>query len=179
MTFCMSTTGTRRPTTVTVSSSAPTFRSAFTVAVNVAGSSIPSRLTVEKPGSVKVTVYVPGRRSTILYWPCASVVTVRTRSISAGLLASTVTPGITAPVVSFTTPAIPVACANVDAWGDQKAESGQAEQTDISPHRDLLGRIDGYTSVLRASTQGPNCEKTVTVARNPTDSWRSPRQRCR
>ena len=50
-----------------------------------------------------------------MYWPCASVVAVRTRSISAGLLASTVTPGITAPVVSFTTPAIPVACANTAA----------------------------------------------------------------
>ena len=41
--------------TVTVSSSAPTLRSAFTVAVKVAGSSIPSRLTVENPGRVNVT----------------------------------------------------------------------------------------------------------------------------
>src|SRR3954462_5502317 len=39
------------------------------------------------------------------YRPFASVVTDRTFSISAGLLASTVTPGSTAPVVSFTTPA--------------------------------------------------------------------------
>src|SRR3954453_16305842 len=39
------------------------------------------------------------------YRPFASVVTERTFSISAGLLASTVTPGSTAPVVSFTTPA--------------------------------------------------------------------------
>ena len=54
MTFCMSTTG-LAPETVTVSSSAPTFRSALTVAVKVAGSSMPSRLTVENPGSVKVT----------------------------------------------------------------------------------------------------------------------------
>ena len=41
--------------------------------------------------------------------------TVRTVSMSAGLLASTVTPGITAPVVSLTTPAIPLACANAVA----------------------------------------------------------------
>jgi len=39
MTFCMSTTG-LEPETVTVSSSAPTRRSALTVATNVAGSSI-------------------------------------------------------------------------------------------------------------------------------------------
>jgi hypothetical protein len=35
------------------------------------------------------------------------VITVRTFSISAGLDASTVTPGRTAPVVSLTTPAMP------------------------------------------------------------------------
>src|SRR4051794_20249405 len=39
------------------------------------------------------------------YSPFASVVTDLTFSISAGLLASTVTPGSTAPVASFTTPA--------------------------------------------------------------------------
>ena len=55
ITFWMSTTG-LAPETVTVSSSAPTRRSAFTVAVNVAGSSMPSRFTVEKPGSVKLTM---------------------------------------------------------------------------------------------------------------------------
>src|SRR5665213_2807661 len=49
--------------------------------------------------------YVPGRRSTILYWPLASVTTDRTFSISAELAASTVTPGNTAPDVSLTTPA--------------------------------------------------------------------------
>ena len=43
------------PDTVTVSSSVPTRISAFTVAVNEAGSSIASRLTVLKPGSVNVT----------------------------------------------------------------------------------------------------------------------------
>src|SRR5688572_22189179 len=59
-----------------------------------------------KPGSVNVTTYTPGRRSTILYSPLASVTTTRTFSIRAGLAASTVTPGNTAPVVSLATPAM-------------------------------------------------------------------------
>ena len=54
-TVCVSTMG-LAPETVTVSSSAPTRRSALTVAVNAAGRSIPSRLTVAKPGRVNVTV---------------------------------------------------------------------------------------------------------------------------
>ena len=53
------------PETVTVSSSPPTFNSAFTVAVNAAGNSRPSRFNVLKPASVNVTVYVPGRNSMI------------------------------------------------------------------------------------------------------------------
>src|SRR5207248_7931183 len=48
---------------------------------------------------------MPGRRFSILYVPLASVVAERTFSIKAGLLASTVTPGNTAPVASFTVPA--------------------------------------------------------------------------
>src|ERR1700737_5157794 len=42
----------------------------------------------------------------ILYCPCASVVADRTRSMSAGLAASTVTPGSTPPVASLMMPAI-------------------------------------------------------------------------
>jgi len=50
----------------------------------------------------------------ILYSPCSSETAVLTFSISTSLDASTVTPGMTAPDVSFTTPAIPVGnvCAN-------------------------------------------------------------------
>ncbi len=55
VTLCTSTSGVV-PETVIVSSSAPTFRSAFTVAVNVPDSSIPSCFTALKPGSVNVTV---------------------------------------------------------------------------------------------------------------------------
>ena len=53
--FCTSTTGDSAETVI-VSSSAPTFRSALIVAVKSDVSSMPSRLTTLKPGSVKVTV---------------------------------------------------------------------------------------------------------------------------
>jgi hypothetical protein len=104
-TFCTSTVGVS-PVTVIVSSSEPTRRSTLMFAVNDAVSSTPSRRTVLKPCSANVTVYDPGTRLMILYWPAASVTAVRTFSISDGLAASTVTPGSTAPVASFTTPAI-------------------------------------------------------------------------
>ena len=55
ITFCTSTTGDAALTT-TVSSSVPIFKSALTLAVNCAVSSMPSRLTLENPGSVNVTV---------------------------------------------------------------------------------------------------------------------------
>ena len=64
--FCTSTSGVS-PVTVIVSSSAPTRRSASIFAVNEPASTTPSRLTVLKPGSVNVTVYVPGTRLTIWY----------------------------------------------------------------------------------------------------------------
>jgi hypothetical protein len=41
-----------------------------------------------------------------LNWPLASLITLRDFSMSAGLDASTVTPGNTAPVSSFTLPAM-------------------------------------------------------------------------
>ena len=44
------------PVTVIVSSIAPTFMSAFTVATNEPASSMPSRFTVLNPGSVNVTL---------------------------------------------------------------------------------------------------------------------------
>jgi hypothetical protein len=54
-TFRVSTVG-ASPETVIVSSTLPTLSSAFTVAVNDPVNSMPSRLTVVKPGSVKVTL---------------------------------------------------------------------------------------------------------------------------
>src|SRR5215831_2255972 len=88
--------------------------SALIVDVKLAGNSTPSRLTEANPGNEKVTEYTPGRKSTILYWPAPSVTTLRVFSIRTSLAASTVTPGKTAPDVSFTTPAIALcACATV------------------------------------------------------------------
>jgi hypothetical protein len=51
----MSTTGVS-PVTVMVSARVPTFNSPLTLALNEPVSSIPSRLTVVKPGSENVTV---------------------------------------------------------------------------------------------------------------------------
>src|SRR5215831_2830354 len=108
--FWTSTTGVS-PVTVTVSATAPTRMSALTLAVNDPVSSMPSRFVALKPESVNVTEYVPGRKFSIRYWPVPSVMALRVFSISAGLAASTVTPGSTAPDVSLTTPAMD-ACAN-------------------------------------------------------------------
>src|SRR5438477_10118798 len=102
------------PLTVIVSSTAPTFMSALMLAANEPVSSMPSRFTVLKPVSVNETEYVPGRRLTIRDWPVPSETAERVFSMRAGLETSTVTPGNTAPDVSFTTPVID-ACANATA----------------------------------------------------------------
>ena len=62
--LCTSTIG-AAPETVIVSSRAPTRMSMLSVAVKSAESSMPSRLKVWKPVSVKVTMYAPGLKSTI------------------------------------------------------------------------------------------------------------------
>src|SRR5229473_6903597 len=93
------------PDTVMVSDTDPTLNSALTVAVKFVVSWTPSRLNVLKPARLKVTAYVPTARSTILYWTWLSVTALRALSMSAGLEASTVTPGSTAPEVSLATPA--------------------------------------------------------------------------
>jgi hypothetical protein len=64
------------------------------------------RVHVERVEDIDANDGSPGGRLTILYWPVESVMTVWTFSISAGLVASTVTPGKTAPDASLTTPAI-------------------------------------------------------------------------
>jgi hypothetical protein len=55
------------PLTTIVSATAPTFMSAFTVAVNDPVSSMPSRLIVLNPGRLNVSEYVPGRRFSMWY----------------------------------------------------------------------------------------------------------------
>src|SRR5215475_13091727 len=93
------------PVTVTVSATEPTRMSALIVVTPAPVSSIASRLMVANPDSVNVTLKVPGSRSTIRYWPVLSVTTSRDFSMSAGLDASTLTPGMTAPDASLTMPA--------------------------------------------------------------------------
>ena len=109
-TLWTSTTG-DSPVTVMVSCNAPTRISIGTVTVIDPVNSIPSRLNVLNPVNDAVSAYVPGRRSTIRYWPVLSVITERTFSMRVGLDASTVTPGNTAPDESLITPVI-------DAWAN-------------------------------------------------------------
>jgi hypothetical protein len=71
----------------------------------------------------------------MLYAPRSSVTTVRIFSISSGLAASTVTPGRTAPLVSFTTPVIVLA-----VWARAFAghNARHAHVMTMNPNRDLL-----------------------------------------
>src|SRR6185437_2450602 len=113
------------PVTFTVSETLPTFMSALIVMTPAPVTATPSRLLVLNPLSVNVTVYVPGRRSTIWYWPVPSVIAERAFSSSAGLEASTVTPGRTAPDASLATPAS-VAWANAQDGSRTSASSTQS-----------------------------------------------------
>ena len=99
---CVTSTMGDAPDTVTVSWSELTLSVTSKVAVKLDGSWMPSRTTRLKPSREKVTLYSPGRRSTMEYWPCPSVTAVRRPSISAGLAASTTAPGSTAPELSRT-----------------------------------------------------------------------------
>ncbi len=97
------------PTTVTSSCCVPIGNFAFTLAVKPVLSAMRSWRTVLNPSSVKVTVYSPGRRSTTWYRPSTAVVVTFSRSISAGLVTATVTPGSVLPESSTTTPTMPPA----------------------------------------------------------------------
>ena len=101
-------------------------------------SSMASRLTVENPDSVNVTVYVPGFRSTMRYWPVPSVTTVRDFSMSAGLAASTLTPGRMAPDESLTMPA-------TAGWENAGVERRSSAATTKDPV--ASARIDGLLYV--------------------------------
>src|SRR5262245_5595421 len=104
---------------------------------------MPSRLNALNPVSVNVTLYVPGRRSTTLYWPVPSVTTDRTFSINAGLAASTVTPGRTAPDVSLATPAMD-ACA--DAAAGRTTRHTIANRIPFKACKSVLLRAEGATT---------------------------------
>src|SRR5215471_435112 len=142
--------------TVTVSSTAPTCNSAFTAAVKFPSRMMPARRTLLKPGSVKVTVYSPGRRSMIWYWPLASVATLRDFSMSAGLDASTVTPGMTAPVVSLTDPAMAT-------WARPLLANSKTAAHDNDAHSTI--RLIALTSYGQSRVLGDLVD--LTVGRSP------------
>ena len=82
------------------------------------------------------------------YWPLPSVTTDRVFSISASLAASTVTPGSTAPDVSFTTPTIALcACAAV---GHRHTTNAAIAAASI-----CLPRPISAPSQIRTGTDGP------------------------
>src|SRR5689334_8088511 len=83
-------------------------------------------------------------------WPLPSVTTDRTFSMRAGLDASTVTPGRTAPEVSRTTPEIE-ACANATAGARQSAKNRHPRRSTrfmVAPYagRSLMRRNGGRSA---------------------------------
>ena len=93
----------RLPTTTTRSSSCTAISTSRVVVVS-APTVTALRAAVLKPGSVKVTTYVPGGSAAIANRPALSVKTVRSGPLSVVPRTSTVTPGRTKPVVSVTVP---------------------------------------------------------------------------
>src|SRR5216684_615811 len=67
----------------------------------------------------------------ILYCPELSVITDRTLSINAGLEASTVTPGSTAPDVSLTTPPMALVCADATAGSRASSATPQTMRANV------------------------------------------------
>src|SRR5437667_597128 len=94
----------------------------------------------------------------MLYRPSLSDTTLRTFSIKAGLAASTVTPGSTAPDVSFTVPAIPLA---VPCCADAAPGSRSAHTTRTSPTPTTFVR--SITSSF-CDTRVPRISKSCAVA---------------
>src|SRR5688572_28495464 len=86
---------------------------------------------------------MPGRRSMMRYCPLPSVIAVRTFSMSAGLEASTVTPGRTAPDRSLATPVIDCA----------RPTAGQARKRRTNPTQPHL--IFMSSLLLRGALAGP------------------------
>ena len=84
------------PVTTTLSSTADCSRVTSRLVLTPTLTWIPSRISVLKPGSLKVTVYVPGGKAGKRQWP-RSLVTVSIEGrIRAGELIETVTPGAVA-----------------------------------------------------------------------------------
>src|SRR6266508_720266 len=107
---------------------------------------------------------MPGLRSTILYWPAPSVMTVRVFSINAGLDASTVTPGSTAPLPSFTTPAIATCALLVLGMRNTPAQITARHNTtrrSISSPLSAISRPVDPAVVLRQAHRGASAARVV------------------
>src|SRR5436305_11886140 len=94
----------------------------------------------------------------ISYAPRPSVTVVRVFSMRAGLLASTVTPGSTAPELSLTTPAIeaPWACASAGIKrSTTKTSTAERTDRDIRPLLELINlpRVTPAYTHLRSDCQ--------------------------
>ena len=139
------------PATTMVSASAPTRRSALIGMTPDPETVTSSRCTVVNPPRENFTTYVPGGRVTMRYWPVPSVTTVRSFSVSAGLDASTVTPGRTAPDESLTTPAM-VACANATRGRTSTAASTTRALTELRTLSSITAGLD-YVFRLRDRQQ--------------------------
>src|SRR5262249_30287761 len=89
------------------------------------------------------------------YLPSPSVTTARVFSIRTGLDASTVTPGSTAPDVSFTTPAIVLCAAAMEGKSVRNARPTQ-RRADVSPfigfslpcRKGMRTPADGFAGIL-------------------------------
>src|SRR5687767_5674540 len=92
---------------------------------------------------------MPGLRSRIAYWPELLVTAVRVFSISAGLDASTVTPGSSAPLVSRTVPAM-------ELWAE--AATGRAA-VHVNAMRISTTRERMFVSSVEARGPGDNARK--------------------
>src|SRR5712691_7530559 len=107
----------------------------------------------------------------MLYRPSPSVVTVRTRSIKTELLASTFTPGSTAPDASLAIPAIPalVCCANVAAG---TASIHIVSAAAMRPHRHARAIVAPYEVRYQVQKHRPIAvperERQAVKLREPT-----------
>ena len=160
------------PVTVIVSASAPTFMSALIVAVNEPVSSMPSRLTRAEAGQRERHGVGAGPQvDDAVLAGAVGHGGLRAFSISAGLDASTVTPGSTAPDASLTTPVM-------EAWANAAAGTSTRSSNAPNPTCNLRmhylpsftygrTRTIGFTRSCRPSLHGSAGDASTVFFRVP------------
>src|SRR5688500_17560779 len=113
-----------------------------------------SRCCLPKPSNEKLTEYVPTGRLVSRYCPAASVVAERVFSMSAGLVTSTSTPGITPPCASRTVPAIWPCWAKADIGRRIRSAATSVTFTQRDIAIPLRGESPPRALVLRLAPQG-------------------------